>query len=202
MSSVGEKPWLVVGAADDPLVPSCRDEKISPRRRAESWRFALPAATDCPGPRRTIARTGFWNFYALMSDQSHKTPIIAAFDAAADSYDAASKVQRDIARKLVARAAQSLVAPPKTILDLGSGAGHVTGAALELWPEAEIVALDAAPAMLAALRAKYPRREDAAPRRRRTDSADHRALRPDPLQHDAALAARSARRPDAMARKT
>ncbi len=91
-----------------------------------------------------------------MSDQSRHAPIIAAFDAAADSYDAASKVQRDIARKLVARAAQSLVAPPKTILDLGSGAGHVTGAALELWPEAEIVALDAAPAMLAALRAKYP----------------------------------------------
>ena len=91
-----------------------------------------------------------------MSDQSQNTPIIAAFDAAASSYDAASKVQRDIARNLVARAAQSRVAPPKTILDLGSGAGHVTGAALELWPEAEIVALDAAPAMLAALRAKYP----------------------------------------------
>jgi malonyl-CoA O-methyltransferase len=90
-----------------------------------------------------------------MSDQSHKT-IVAAFDAAADSYDAASNVQRDIARQLVARAAQSLVAPPKTILDLGSGAGHVTGAALKLWPDAEIMALDAAPAMLAALRAKYP----------------------------------------------
>jgi hypothetical protein len=29
------------------------------------------------------------------------TPIIAAFDAAADSYDAASKMQRDIARELV-----------------------------------------------------------------------------------------------------
>jgi malonyl-CoA O-methyltransferase len=103
-----------------------------------------------------------------MSDQSHKTPIIAAFDAAADSYDAASNVQRDIARKLVARAAQSLNAPPKTILDLGSGAGHVTGAALKLWPAAEIVALDAAPAMLAALRVKYPgvktlRRDAAAP---------------------------------------
>jgi malonyl-CoA O-methyltransferase len=91
-----------------------------------------------------------------MSDQSQKAPIIAAFDAAADSYDAASKVQRAIARKLVARAAQSRAAPPKTILDLGSGAGHVTGAALELWPAAEIVALDAAPAMLAALRVKYP----------------------------------------------
>ena len=100
-----------------------------------------------------------------MSDQSHKT-IVAAFDAAADSYDAASNVQRDIARQLVARAAQSLVAPPKTILDLGSGAGHVTGAALKLWPDAEIMALDAAPAMLAALRVKYPRvktlRRDAA----------------------------------------
>ena len=91
-----------------------------------------------------------------MSDQSQNAPIIAAFDAAADSYDAASKVQRAIARKLVARAAQHLVTPPKTILDLGSGAGHVTGAALELWPEADIVALDAAPAMLAALRVKYP----------------------------------------------
>jgi malonyl-CoA O-methyltransferase len=103
-----------------------------------------------------------------MSDQSQNAPIIAAFDAAADSYDAASNVQRDIARKLVARAAKALNAPPQKILDLGSGAGHVTGAALEHWPQAEIVALDAAPAMLAALRVKYPgvktlRRDAAAP---------------------------------------
>jgi malonyl-CoA O-methyltransferase len=91
-----------------------------------------------------------------MPDDPWTTPIVRAFDAAADSYDAASQVQREIARDLVARAAREVGTPPKKILDLGSGAGHVTGAALELWPRAEIVALDAAPAMLETLRAKYP----------------------------------------------
>ncbi len=79
--------------------------------------------------------------------------IIAAFDAAADSYDDAALVQRDIARALVARAD---VLNPLKILDLGAGAGHVTGFARDKYPQAEVFALDAAPKMLARLRAKFP----------------------------------------------
>ena len=57
---------------------------------------------------------------------------------------------------MVLRAAGALKTAPRKILDLGAGAGHVTGFALEQWPEADIAALDAAPAMLRKLRAKYP----------------------------------------------
>ncbi|MBB4198182.1 malonyl-CoA O-methyltransferase [Rhodoblastus sphagnicola] len=78
--------------------------------------------------------------------------IIAAFDAAADSYDAWTQVQRDVARALVDRASGA----PAGILDIGAGTGHVTGFAKEKWPGARIAALDAAPNMLARLKAKFP----------------------------------------------
>jgi malonyl-CoA O-methyltransferase len=87
---------------------------------------------------------------------SDRDPIIAAFDAAAETYDSATPVQREVARALVLRAAGAVKRPPRDILDLGAGAGHATRFALEQWPEAEIAALDAAPAMLRRLRAKYP----------------------------------------------
>jgi malonyl-CoA O-methyltransferase len=89
-------------------------------------------------------------------DDPRTTPIIRAFDAAARTYDAASQVQRQVARALVARAARDARTPPQKILDVGAGAGHVTGAALDLWPQADVLALDAAPAMLEALQGKYP----------------------------------------------
>jgi malonyl-CoA O-methyltransferase len=81
--------------------------------------------------------------------------IVAAFNAAAQTYDSVTPVQRAVARALVERA--SAIAPsPARILDLGAGAGHVTELALRQWPDAECFALDAAPAMLARLRAKFP----------------------------------------------
>ena len=91
-----------------------------------------------------------------MSDDKIHESVIRAFDAAAATYDAASQVQREIARELVLRAARDFAGAPKKILDLGSGAGHVTDFALKQWPGAELTALDAAPKMLAALQAKFP----------------------------------------------
>jgi malonyl-CoA O-methyltransferase len=91
-----------------------------------------------------------------MPDDNWTTPIVRAFDAAARTYDAASQVQGEIASELVVRAAHKLGTPPKRILDLGAGAGHVTGATLKLWPHADFFALDAAPAMLKTLSEKYP----------------------------------------------
>ena len=82
--------------------------------------------------------------------------IVAAFDAAAESYDSATPVQRQVARELVFRAASALKTPPKKILDLGAGSGHVTAEVLRLWPHAKVTALDAAPAMLARLNQKFP----------------------------------------------
>ena len=90
----------------------------------------------------------------MSSDQ--KSAVIRAFDAAAGTYDEASQVQREVARELVLRAAAQCATAPRKILDLGCGAGHVTEAALKRWPEADVCALDAAPAMLATLRAKFP----------------------------------------------
>ncbi|MGO9392626.1 class I SAM-dependent methyltransferase, partial [Rhodoblastus sp.] len=82
--------------------------------------------------------------------------VIRSFDAAARTYDTASDVQRKVARELVLRASRELVRPPKTILDLGCGAGHVTDVARQIWPEAKITGLDAAPGMLKTFRDKFP----------------------------------------------
>lgn len=79
--------------------------------------------------------------------------IIAAFDAAATTYDAASGLQRQVARQLVANAA---VTPPRSILDIGCGTGHVTALAASRWPRARLTALDASPAMLEETRKKVP----------------------------------------------
>jgi malonyl-CoA O-methyltransferase len=100
-----------------------------------------------------------------MNSDPANASIVAAFDAAAQSYDALTQVQREVARALVARAAMEMSAP-KTILDLGAGTGHVTELALQQWPGAQLTALDAAPSMLARLHAKFPKvatiRRDAA----------------------------------------
>ena len=79
--------------------------------------------------------------------------VLRAFDAAAQTYDAISAVQRDVAQTLVAGPRAQA---PKKILDLGCGTGHVTEAAQQRWPQAQITALDSAPAMLAALQHKFP----------------------------------------------
>jgi trans-aconitate methyltransferase len=79
--------------------------------------------------------------------------IIAAFDAAAAGYDGASMVQQEVARHLVGTAA---AVRPRAILDIGCGTGHVAALAAARWPQAQVSALDASPAMLAAARQKTP----------------------------------------------
>jgi malonyl-CoA O-methyltransferase len=81
--------------------------------------------------------------------------IVAAFDAAAETYDSGTRMQRDVARAVVARAARE-ARDPATVLDLGAGTGHVVEFALRQWPRAALAALDAAPAMLARLHRKWP----------------------------------------------
>ena len=79
--------------------------------------------------------------------------IIAAFDAASHSYDGAAALQTEVAAQLIADAAELA---PRAILDIGCGTGLLTALAQQHWPEAAITAIDAAPAMLDAARAKLP----------------------------------------------
>jgi malonyl-CoA O-methyltransferase len=81
--------------------------------------------------------------------------IWCAFDRAAASYDEATPAQAEIAISLVDWAAPQIKSP-QSLLDLGCGTGHVTKAAASQWPQAEINALDAAPAMLNRARLKVP----------------------------------------------
>ncbi|WP_294532484.1 methyltransferase domain-containing protein [uncultured Rhodoblastus sp.] len=90
-----------------------------------------------------------------MASDPTKLAIIRAFDAAAATYDAASKVQREIARELLLYAARACERTPARILDLGCGAGHATEFALRQWPQAQFAVLDAAPKMLEALQGKF-----------------------------------------------
>lgn len=80
-----------------------------------------------------------------------------AFGRAAASYDGAAALQREVGARLATRL-DVVKLEPRRVLDLGCG----TGAALPLlaarYPRAALVAIDAAPPMLAAARA----REDAA----------------------------------------
>jgi len=79
--------------------------------------------------------------------------IVAAFDSASHSYDGAAQIQTEVAAQLIADAAGLA---PRRILDIGCGTGLLTAMAQQRWPAAAITALDAAPAMLDAARAKLP----------------------------------------------
>jgi malonyl-CoA O-methyltransferase len=81
-----------------------------------------------------------------------KRAVRAAFNRAAGSYDSAAAVQRDICAALLRFAAPHL--PRNTIarvLDAGCGTGHALALLAQRFPDAALIALDFAPAMLARL---------------------------------------------------
>lgn len=79
----------------------------------------------------------------------------AAFDAAAGDYDAVAVIQAEVRRRLLERL-DLFRTKPRRILDAGCGTGHGAGALLRRYRGAELVALDLAPGMLAAARARRP----------------------------------------------
>ncbi|MBD5804055.1 Malonyl-[acyl-carrier protein] O-methyltransferase [Azoarcus sp. Aa7] len=87
----------------------------------------------------------------------HKQQVRKAFDQAADSYDRAAAVQREVCHRLAALATAT---PPSgsvsRILDAGCGTGFGLDLIAHVHPAAHIVALDFAPAMLARLRQNSP----------------------------------------------
>lgn len=78
-----------------------------------------------------------------------------AFDRAAASYDAHAVLQRVVCDRLFERLDYMALAPAR-VLDLGCGTGHGLVRLRERYPAAGLHALDIAPAMLAAARARLP----------------------------------------------
>ncbi|MDP3585381.1 MAG: malonyl-ACP O-methyltransferase BioC [Thiobacillus sp.] len=78
-----------------------------------------------------------------------------AFDYAAASYDAHAVLQREVCDRLLERL-DFVSLQPGRVLDVGCGTGYGLAHLRSRYAEAELCALDIAPAMLAATRARLP----------------------------------------------
>ena len=78
-----------------------------------------------------------------------------AFDHAAASYDAHAVLQREVCDRLLERL-DYMTLQPGRVLDVGSGTGYGLTHLRSRYAEAECCALDIAPAMLSATRARLP----------------------------------------------
>ena len=78
-----------------------------------------------------------------------------AFDHAAASYDAHAVLQREVCDRLLERL-DFMKLTPARVLDLGCGTGYGTAQLRARYAEADLCALDLAPAMLHAARARLP----------------------------------------------
>jgi malonyl-CoA O-methyltransferase len=81
-----------------------------------------------------------------------KQAIRRRFERAADSYDTFNVIQREMADLLV----EQLVREPRSILELGCGTGYLTTLLHQRFPQAEIEAVDFAPAMVERARRRVP----------------------------------------------
>lgn len=70
-----------------------------------------------------------------------------AFDRAAQDYDAAAVLQREVSERLLERLDLTTVAPQR-VLDVGCGTGRPTRHLLERYPGAQLLGVDLAPNML------------------------------------------------------
>ena len=78
-----------------------------------------------------------------------------AFDQAAASYDAHAVLQREVCDRLLSRL-DFMTLQPERVLDVGAGTGYGLAHLHARYAEAELAALDIAPAMLTAARARLP----------------------------------------------
>lgn len=76
-----------------------------------------------------------------------KAKVRKSFERAANTYDAAAVLQREVANRLLERL-DYIRLQPNRVLDLGCGTGNITSAMLKQYPKAHIVALDLAFNML------------------------------------------------------
>lgn len=79
----------------------------------------------------------------------------AAFDAAAEGYDAAALLQREVGERLLERLELTTVAPER-VLDVGCGTGRPTRALVKRYPKAAVIGADLAPGMLRVAETRQP----------------------------------------------
>ena len=116
--------------------------------------------------------SGSCHVYSAMPGKFHLDRVRArrSFDLAADTYDEAAVLQREIGDRLVGRL-DYIKLNPRRVLDLGAGTGHVAELLLDRYRKADVWAADFAPAMLRKVRKRGGWR-----RRPRTVCADAGAL--------------------------
>jgi malonyl-CoA O-methyltransferase len=85
-----------------------------------------------------------------------KRQLRRSFERAASTYDRAAVLQREICERALERLDMVKLAPA-VILDAGSGTGFAVQALARRYPDATVVELDIAPAMLRTARARLPR---------------------------------------------
>lgn len=86
---------------------------------------------------------------------SDKAAIRAAFDQAAQSYDAAAILQREVVDRLAERLGIIKLVPQR-VLDAGCGTGYAGAALQRRFPAAQLIEFDLAPGMLQAARTRQP----------------------------------------------
>lgn len=111
-----------------------------------------------------------------MGPELDRRRVRAAFDQAAERYDGAAHVQREIVERLLAAWIPRLAAPLQgRLIDAGCGTGQGARRLRAQWPELQVVGVDFAPAMLARAR----------PALDAVLAADIEALPLPPASHDA-----------------
>lgn len=90
-----------------------------------------------------------------MDETLDRAEVRRAFDRAATSYDAHAVLQREVCERLLGRLDFMNVQPAR-VLDLGTGTGYGLERLRARFAQAELLALDIAPAMLHAARERLP----------------------------------------------
>ena len=88
-------------------------------------------------------------------DELDYAEVRRSFDQAAASYDAHAVLQREVCDRLLERLGYTAL-KPRRVLDVGTGTGYGLAHLHARYAEAALCALDIAPAMLAAARARLP----------------------------------------------
>ncbi|MES7880346.1 methyltransferase domain-containing protein, partial [Cutibacterium acnes] len=84
-----------------------------------------------------------------MSDVFDHRQVRRAFSRAAESYESAAALQREVEARLLESLDYLGERRPSRVLDVGSGPGTAALAMQRRWPEAQVIALDLALPMLA-----------------------------------------------------
>ena len=148
-----EMPALHIFGEQDALVPAAAAQQL---RNLKCPVAMVQGAGHCPHLSRPVEVA---TLVKGVLDEGESVPldksaVARAFGRAAHSYDAAAHLQRAVCRALLNRFDGQC--KPKRILDLGSGTGYGSALLRKRFPDAEIIALDIAPAMLAFARENRP----------------------------------------------